>query len=70
MIWNPGELPDDWTVEKLLGKHASIPFNPDVASVLPCGYDRGLGHGIERIIEACQEAGTPEPEVRYERAGL
>jgi len=33
MIWNPGELPLDWTVEKLLGKHASIPFNPDIANV-------------------------------------
>jgi ATP-dependent DNA helicase RecG len=32
MLWNPGELPPDWTVEKLLGKHASIPFNPDVAN--------------------------------------
>jgi hypothetical protein len=28
------------------------------------------GRGIERIMEACQEAGTPEPEVRYEQTGL
>jgi ATP-dependent DNA helicase RecG len=28
------------------------------------------GRGIELIIEACREAGTPEPEVKYEQTGL
>ena len=28
------------------------------------------GRGIERIIEACREASTPEPEFRYEQNGL
>ena len=32
MLWNPGELPPDWTVAKLKAKHASRPFNPDVAN--------------------------------------
>jgi len=71
MIWNPGELPPDWTVAKLLGKHASIPFNPDVASVFfRAGMIEAWGRGIERILEACREAGTPEPEMKYERTGL
>ena len=71
MIWNPGELPLDWTVEKLLGKHASIPFNPDIANVFfRAGMIEAWGRGIERIIEACREAGTPEPEVKYEQTGL
>ncbi len=71
MIWNPGELPPDWTVEKLLGKHASIPFNPDVASVFfRAGMIEAWGRGIERILESCREAETPEPEVRYEQTGL
>jgi len=71
MIWNPGELPPDWTVAKLLGKHSSIPFNPDVASVFfRAGMIESWGRGIERIMEACQEAGTPEPEVRDEQTGL
>lgn len=26
VIWSPGRLPDDWTLEKLLGKHPSLPF--------------------------------------------
>jgi ATP-dependent DNA helicase RecG len=71
MIWNPGELPPDWTVAKLLGKHASIPFNPDIASVFfRAGMIESWGRGIERIMEACQAAGTPEPEMRYEPTGL
>jgi len=32
MIWNPGQLPPQWTVERLLTKHFSAPFNPDVAN--------------------------------------
>lgn len=71
MIWNPGELPPDWTVEKLLAKHASIPFNPDVANVFfRAGMIEAWGRGFERILEACREAGAPEPEVRYEHTGL
>lgn len=32
MIWNPGELPDNWTLDTLLNKHSSRPFNPDIAN--------------------------------------
>lgn len=32
MIWNSGVLPPDWDVDKLLGKHSSKPFNPDIAN--------------------------------------
>jgi ATP-dependent DNA helicase RecG len=47
LIWNPGELPPNWTVEKLLSKHASIPFNPDVASVFfRAGMIESWGRGI------------------------
>jgi ATP-dependent DNA helicase RecG len=71
MIWNPGELPPEWTIEKLLGKHASIPFNPDVANVFfRCGLIEAWGRGIERILEACEELGTPRPEVGYEPSGV
>ena len=31
MVWNPGQLPTDRTVEQLLAKHASQLFNPDIA---------------------------------------
>jgi len=32
VLWNPGELPDRWTVANLLKKHASRPFNPLIAN--------------------------------------
>jgi ATP-dependent DNA helicase RecG len=32
MIWNSGSLPPEWTVERLLSKHPSAPFNPDIAN--------------------------------------
>ncbi len=28
-IWNEGQLPENWTVEKLAQKHPSKPFNPE-----------------------------------------
>lgn len=71
MIWNPGQLPPDWTVERLLGKHSSQPFNPDVANAFfRAGMIEAWGRGIERMIEACSLAKTPKPEFRYEQTGL
>jgi ATP-dependent DNA helicase RecG len=71
MLWNPGELPLDWTVAKLKGKHPSQPFNPDVANVFfRAGMIEAWGRGIERIMESCRAAGIPEAVLRYERTGL
>ena len=71
MIWNPGQLPPDWTLERLLGKHSSHPFNPDVANAFfRAGMIEAWGRGIERIMQECETAGVPEPELRYERTGL
>ena len=71
MIWNPGQLPDDWTVERLLRKHSSQPFNPDIANVFfRAGMIESWGRGIERIFEACEKADCPKPELRDETTGL
>ena len=51
--------------------HASIPFNPDLASAFfRAGMIESWGRGIERILEACRQAHTPTPELRYEHTGL
>jgi len=71
MIWNPGELPPNWTVEKLLDKHASQPFNPDVANVFfRAGMIESWGRGIERIMQTCADADVPTPEVSSDVNGL
>jgi len=71
LIWNPGRLPSDWTVERLLQKHPSRPFNPDIANAFfRAGLIESWGRGIERILEECRAAGVPDPKLRDEPDGL
>jgi ATP-dependent DNA helicase RecG len=71
MVWNPGQLRSTWTVEKLKGKHASQPFNPDLAYIFfRAGEIEAWGRGIERILAACREARFPEPVIEQEATGL
>jgi ATP-dependent DNA helicase RecG len=71
MLWNPGELPHDWTVARLKAKHPSHPFNPGVANVFfRAGQIESWGRGIERIFSSCTTAGTPPPALRCEQNGL
>ena len=62
-IWNPGPLPFGMTLEELYQpNHSSKPRNKLIAQIF---YDLGLieryGSGIQRMINACAEAGLPEP---------
>lgn len=62
MIWNYGQLPEDWTVENLKQKHSSIPYNPDVANAFfRAGFVESWGRGTIKIIEQCKEHGLPKP---------
>ena len=62
MMWNEGSLPDNWTIEKLLSKHPSKPYNPDIANTFfRGGYVEAWGRGIEKITSQCVEAGLPVP---------
>jgi len=55
----------------LLHKHASQPFNPDLANAFfRAGLIEAWGRGIERILEACASARVPRPDFRYESTGL
>jgi len=71
MMWNSGELPQNWTIDKLNKKHSSHPFNPDIANAFfRAGQIESWGRGIERIFNACKNAGTPLPSIRYDHGGL
>ena len=62
MIWNSGQLSKDWTIERLYGKHPSIPFNPDVANqMFRAGNIEAWGTGIDRMVSACDRHGCPPP---------
>jgi ATP-dependent DNA helicase RecG len=62
IVYNDGRLPDSWTVDNLLRKHRSRPYNPKIAyAFYRAGYIETWGRGIERITEACKAAGKREP---------
>lgn len=70
-IWNPGELPENWSREKLLRQHSSRPFNPSVANAFfRAGEIEAWGQGIQRVFDACQEAGIPTPQLHVEPGEL
>lgn len=70
-IWNKGQLPDDWTVEKLLDKHPSEPYNPDIANTFfRAGYIESWGRGMKKIIDECTNAGLHEPSFDFDANGL
>lgn len=62
-IANCGSLPKNWTVENLMRKHASRPYNPNIAHVFYlAGFIESWGRGIEKICEACVKDNLPMPE--------
>jgi len=62
-IWNPGRLPEGWTVKKLKEKHESIPKNPLLFKQLFwVKYVEDVGGGTLDMIEECKDWGIPEPE--------
>lgn len=70
-IWNPGQLPADWNVGRLLGQHASYPFNPDIANAFfRAGMIESWGRGIEKILESCAVAQVPPPKIQCEQGDL
>lgn len=70
-IWNPGSLPMGWTIDKLVHKHNSVPFNPDIANTFfRAGYIESWGRGIEKVILACKSYGCPKPEWEFDGTGL
>ncbi|MFN3999396.1 ATP-binding protein [Algoriphagus sp.] len=71
MIWNEGQLPENWTIKNLLEKHASRPYNPDIANALfRSGYIESWGRGTIKIINECKKAGIPEPVFTYDSSDI
>ncbi|MCC5935230.1 MAG: putative DNA binding domain-containing protein [Balneolales bacterium] len=71
MIWNEGQLPENWTIETLLNKHSSKPFNPDIANALfRSGYIESWGRGISKMTEQCFNFGLPAPSFFFKSSGF
>lgn len=71
LIWNEGQLPENWTIETLLEPHSSKPFNPDIANAFfRSGYIESWGRGINKMTEQCLASGLPEPLFYYKSSGF
>ena len=71
IFWNEGQLPDNWTIEKLLTKHPSKPYNPDIANALfRSGYIESWGRGTLKMINECILFGIPKPKYFYDMSGF
>ena len=71
-IWSPGFLPFGVTIEDLYRRtHASRPRNKLIAQVF---YDLEIieryGSGIQRMLDACKDAGLPEPTLEESTGGF
>lgn len=69
-IWNPGQLPEGWSNDRLLNVHSSEPLNPKIANAFfRAGEIESWGRGISKIFSACKQAGFPNPEIEQESGG-
>ncbi len=70
-LWNAGTLPIELTIEKLFQVHESFPRNPLIADVCyKAGYIDSWGRGVEKITEACEQAGLPAPIFEERHGGV
>jgi predicted HTH transcriptional regulator len=66
--WN---TPMAWTIQTLIDKHSSKPFNPDIANALfRSGYIESWGRGISKMTEQCFDFGLPAPLFFFKSSGF
>jgi ATP-dependent DNA helicase RecG len=71
ILWNPGVLPPEITIEQLKKKHSSYPRNKNIADIFfKAGYIESWGRGISKMLDACKDAGLPEPEFVEHAGGI
>ena len=70
-VANQAVLPRDLTVERLLSKHKSEPYNPLIAQVFyRAGFIESWGRGIEKIRRACEADGIPMASYELDADGV
>lgn len=62
-VANVGRLPENWTLENLMSKHASLLYNPDIAHIFYlAGFIESWGRRIEKICDSLKADNLPMPE--------
>jgi ATP-dependent DNA helicase RecG len=70
-VWNDGGLPPTITLPQLKENHSSHPRNPILAEAcFKGGYIDSWGSGIMKIINSCQAAGQPTPDLKEKEGGF
>ena len=70
-LWNEGTLPEDYTVDTLMGKHTSKPRNPKMAQVFyRAGFIEAWGRGYEKIMNAFDKENLKRPTFTEEQGGV
>ena len=71
ILWNEGRLPEDFTIETLLGKHPSRPYNKNVADIFfKAGFIEAWGRGIAKIINGFTSVGLTAPVFEATMGGI
>jgi ATP-dependent DNA helicase RecG len=71
ILWNEGRLPEGFTVQTLLEKHPSIPYNKTVAEIFfKAGFIEAWGRGISKIITGFKLAKLPVPDFEAKMGGI
>lgn len=71
VLWNPGDLPNELSIEELKKKHASYPRNKNIADIFfKAGYIEAWGRGTNKIVDSCKASGLPEPEFVEHAGGI
>ena len=62
VLWNEGSLPEGYSVDDLLGEHASRPRNKNIAATFyRAGFIEAWGRGIGKICDGIEKAGLAVP---------
>ena len=70
-IWNEGLLPFGLSLEDLKVEHNSRPRNPKIAEAcFLAGYIDAWGRGTLKIINACNDASLPPPDIKEMNGGV
>ena len=70
-LWNYGDLPNDFTIERLLQTHESYPRNPLIAQVFYlAGLIENWGRGYEKIHDAFIREQLMQPTFEQVRGGI
>lgn len=71
ILWNPGNLPSELSLDMLRTKHPSKPRNKNIAEIFfKAGHIEAWGRGISKIMDACRSAGLPDPLIEEHAGGI